>query len=247
MWYRYSQNATAKPPKNNSFIMPKGPNKPWYGNIIVDPSKYGQRFRDWVNSQLHPENERAGEGGLKNWPAAQGGLTNKGITQQEYDNFRKSQNKPVKSVANISNEEVDQILHRNYWARLNAEKLPPMVSQVIASYGLLRGAEEAASELQKIIKRSKPDQEITGNVYNKTLQNAHELSKTKQDEYKLAKALLQSLSSKLLSQKGMGGYKARMDNLQALIDQMYSGKKTQKEISSIQSEIEKEIQSLPVV
>jgi lysozyme family protein len=227
--------------------MPSGQKAPWHQNIILDPSQYGKRFRNWVNSQLRPENERAGEGGLKKWDAKHGGLTNKGITQLEYNNFLKSQNKPTKSVAYISDAEVDQILHRNYWARLNAEKLPPMVSQVIASYGLLRGAEEAASELQKLIKKSKPDQEITGNIYNKTLQNALDLSKTKKDEYNLATSLLQTLSSKLLSQKGMGGYKARMAHLQDLIDKMYSGNKTEKEISSIQSEIDKEIQSLPVV
>lgn len=249
MWYRNSQTKTSKPPLNQggyNFIPPKG-DLPWHKNVVLDPKNYGDKFINWVNSQLHPENEKGGEGGLKNWTESRGGLTNKGITQKEYDAFRLSQNQPLQSVAKIAGEEVRQILHRNYWARLNAENLPPMVSKIIASYGLLRGAEEAATELQKLIKKSVPSQPLTGNIYDKTVQNVKSVAVSKQDEYNLAINLLNNLSSKLLSQKGMGGYKARMDNLRKLIDQMYSKNKTAKEVSELQNQIDVELNSLPLV
>lgn len=250
MWYRFSQTQPSKPPKNKGgykFTMPSGKALPWHANIQLDPSKYSQNFTNWVNSQLHPENDSGGEGGLKNWTESRGGVTNKGITQKEYDAFRLSQNQPLQSVASIAGEEVRQILHRNYWARLNAENLPPMVSKIIASYGLLRGAEEAATELQKLIKKAVPSQPLTGNVYDKTVENVKSLTMSKQAEYNLAISLLNNLSNKLLSQKGMGGYRARMDNLRKLIDQMYSKDKTSKEVSELQKQIDVELNSLPLV
>jgi lysozyme family protein len=250
MWYRNSQTQTSKPPSNKGgyqFTMPSGKPLPWYSNIQLDPSKYSQTFINWVNSQLHPEDERGGEGGLKKWSGPRGGLTNKGITQDEYDAFRKSQNQPLQSVAKIAGEEVRQILHRNYWARLNADKLPPMVAKVVASYGLLRGAEEAATELQKLIKKSIPSQPVTGNIYDKTADNTKQLAITKQAEHDLAILLLNNLSSKLLSQKGMAGYKVRIDNLKKLIDEMYAKNKTPKQVSDLQNQIDVELNNLPLV
>ena len=250
MWYRNSQTQTSKPPSNQGgykFTMPSGNQLPWYSNIQLDPSKYSQNFTNWVNSQLHPEDARGGEGGLKNWKPGRGGLTNKGITQIEYDAFRKSQNQPLQTVAKIAGEEVQQILHRNYWARLNADKLPPMVAKVVASYGLLRGAEEAATELQKLIKQTIPAQPLTGNIYDKTADNTKQIAITKQAEHDLAIRLLNNLSSKLLSQKGMAGYKARINNLKKLIDDMYSKNKTTKQVSELQNQIDSELNSLPLV
>jgi hypothetical protein len=55
------------------------------------------------------------------------------------------------------------------------------------------------------------------------------------------------LRDKLLSQKGMGGYKARMDNLKKMIDDLYLTKKSPSEVSEIQTDIEQEINSLPLV
>jgi len=248
MWYCKSQTQTSKPSLNKggyNFIMPKGNALPWHKNIKLDG--YSKDFIDWKNSQLNPANKSAGEGGLKNWSESRGGLTNKGITQKEYDAFRKSQNQKTQSVEFISQAEVDQILYRNYWARLNAENLPPMVAKVVTTYGLLAGAEEAASELQKIVKKFIPAQEITGNIYNQTAKNVRKLSTTKQQEYSLTMSYFTILRDKLLSQKGMGGYKARMDNLKKMIDDLYLTKKSPSEVSEIQTDIEQEINSLPLV
>jgi len=242
MWYRISQN---NPPLNKGgypFIMPSGKKLPWHENIQLDKSKYSQKFLDWVQSQLHPSKDGAGEGGVKNWSAVRGGLTNKGITQSEYDLFRKSQNKQPQTVKNITADEINQILHRNYWARLNLEKMPEMVAVVIGTFGLLRGAEEAANALQKHLQAKNSKQPITGNIYQTTLQNLLNAANTKEQEYKIAIKMLDELSSRL--DPRLGGYKKRMEYLKTLVDKMYQKSKTPKQVSEAKEEINIELQNL---
>lgn len=236
MWYRTSQN------KGYKFVMP--PEKsPWTKNVILDPKQYGGNFSSWVDLNLHPENPAAGEGGFKQWSVGRGGATQKGITQAEYDLFRKSQNQPQQSVQKISSDEVRQILHRNYWAKLNAEKLPPMVANVVTTMGLLRNTTIAAKALQEAVKKFVPTQQITGNVLDQTVKNVQQVANNKKAEYDLAITLFNELKAHLDAQKNMGGYKARMDTLKQKIDQMYS-KNPPKQTSLLQQEITTELQNL---
>ena len=236
MWYRTSQN------KGYKFVMPQE-KSPWTKNVILDPKQYGSNFSSWVDLNLHPENPAAGEGGFKQWSAGRGGATQKGITQAEYDLFRKSQNQPQQSVQKISGDEVRQILHRNYWAKLGAEKLPPMVANVVTTMGLLRNTTIAAKALQEAIKKFVPTQQITGNVLDQTVKNVNQVAKNKKAEYDLAITLLNELKAHLDAQKNMGGYKARMDALKQKIDQMYS-QNPSKQTSQLQQEITTELQNL---
>ena len=260
MWYRFSDSKNNKPPANRSkpptrqnkppvnppypFIPPKGDVLPWHGNIVLDKSKYSPQFRSWVQSQLHPTTDGAGEGGVKNWDATRGGLTNKGITQSEYNDFRKSQDKTPQSVRYISGDEVNQILHRNYWARLNLEKMPDMIAMVIGTFGLLRGAEEAASALQEHLQKTNSSQPITGNIYKTTIENLKKATKTKQKEYEIAVKMIDELSSRL--DPSLGGYKKRIDYLRKLIENMYKNSKSLQEVSSLKQEIETELQNLSI-
>lgn len=55
------------------------------------------------------------EGGYSNNPNDLGGATNKGVTQNTYNAYLHSKNKPTKDVKNISDYEVKDIYYRNYW------------------------------------------------------------------------------------------------------------------------------------
>lgn len=57
----------------------------------------------------------AREGGYVNHPNDSAGSTNKGVTQQVYNTYRKSLNMPEQSVLHIEPTEVKNIFTDNYW------------------------------------------------------------------------------------------------------------------------------------
>lgn len=63
------------------------------------------------------------EGGYVNNPNDLGGATNKGITQNTYNAWLKSQNKPLKDVRNITDAEVESIYYQNYWLKAGCNKM----------------------------------------------------------------------------------------------------------------------------
>lgn len=63
------------------------------------------------------------EGGYVNNPNDKGGATNKGITQNTYNAWLKSQGKESKDVRNITDSEVEQIYYNNYWLAAGCEKM----------------------------------------------------------------------------------------------------------------------------
>lgn len=66
------------------------------------------------------------EGGYVNNPNDKGGATNKGITQNTYNNWLKVQGKPSKDVKNITDKEVRDIYHKNYWLASGCDKMTPV-------------------------------------------------------------------------------------------------------------------------
>lgn len=70
------------------------------------------------------------EGGYVNDPDDHGGATNKGIIQGTYDAYRKSHNKHVQSVKNISDAEVSDIYYNNYWLKANCHKMTPVFAVI---------------------------------------------------------------------------------------------------------------------
>lgn len=63
------------------------------------------------------------EGGYVNNPNDKGGATNKGITQNTYNSWLKSQGKESKDVRNITDSEVEQIYYKNYWLAAGCDKM----------------------------------------------------------------------------------------------------------------------------
>lgn len=63
------------------------------------------------------------EGGFADDPDDKGGATNKGITQNTYNAWLKSQNKTLKSVRDITNEEVERIYYSRYWLAAGCNKM----------------------------------------------------------------------------------------------------------------------------
>lgn len=63
------------------------------------------------------------EGGYSNNPNDLGGATNKGITQNTYNAWLKSQGKSSKDVKNITDAEVEKIYYKNYWLAAGCDKM----------------------------------------------------------------------------------------------------------------------------
>lgn len=63
------------------------------------------------------------EGGYVNNPNDKGGATNKGITQETYNNWLISQGKFRKDVKFISQQEVEEIYYKNYWLKAGCDKM----------------------------------------------------------------------------------------------------------------------------
>lgn len=101
------------------------------------------------------------EGGFVNDKDDKGGATNKGITQRTYNSYRKNKGKAVRSVACISDDEVEDIYYSMYWIPAGCDKMNPKFAAlcfdtavnmgvgVVPATGMTRNAEflKAASYL----------------------------------------------------------------------------------------------------
>jgi lysozyme family protein len=61
------------------------------------------------------------EGGYSDVPGDDGGATNMGITQGEYNTWRESHELGIQSVRDISMAEVQTIYHDNYWGAVRGD------------------------------------------------------------------------------------------------------------------------------
>jgi lysozyme family protein len=91
------------------------------------------------------------EGGYVDHPKDPGGPTNKGVTQEVYDDWRKSQNLPVQSVRNIADSEVAAIYKNLYWDRISGDNLPSGVDFAVFDYAVNSGVSRAAKTLQAVV------------------------------------------------------------------------------------------------
>lgn len=71
------------------------------------------------------------EGGYVNNSNDKGGATNKGITQNTYNAWLKSQNLPLKDIKNISDKEVEQIYYKNYWMAAGCDKMDKVFAIIV--------------------------------------------------------------------------------------------------------------------
>ena len=63
------------------------------------------------------------EGGYVNNPNDLGGCTNKGITQNTYDEWLSSKGLAKKDVKNITDKEVEEIYYKNYWLKAGCNNM----------------------------------------------------------------------------------------------------------------------------
>lgn len=91
------------------------------------------------------------EGGYSNLAADRGGATNKGITQSEYDKYRRDHGWASRSVKLISDDEVAAIYEGNYWVPTKAQWLPDPLAYVMFDTGVLMGVGTAKKLLNRAL------------------------------------------------------------------------------------------------
>lgn len=93
------------------------------------------------------------EGGISDRPlkADPGGLTNMGVTQKVYDNWRSLRGLPAKSVREITSQEVIAIAKANYWNTVQGDKLPSGVDFAVFDFSFNSGPAQAVKELQRVL------------------------------------------------------------------------------------------------
>lgn len=93
------------------------------------------------------------EGGVSDRPLKDdpGGLTNMGVTQAVYDNWRALRGLPQKSVREITVQEVIAIAKANYWNPVQGDKLPSGVDFAVFDYAFNSGPSQAIKDLQRAL------------------------------------------------------------------------------------------------
>lgn len=91
------------------------------------------------------------EGGLSNHSSDKGGLTNYGITQRTYDNYRKVFSLDDFSVKDITMLEVQWIYYNNYWLASYCYRLPYPLNHVMFDSSVNHGSSKAIKILQRIL------------------------------------------------------------------------------------------------
>ena len=88
------------------------------------------------------------EGGKVDDPADPGGRTNKGITQATYDRFRARKGMQRRDVFVITDDEVQEIYHDQYWNLIKGDQLPPGVDLVVMDGAVNSGPAQSIKWLQ---------------------------------------------------------------------------------------------------
>jgi lysozyme family protein len=91
------------------------------------------------------------EGGYVNHPRDPGGATNLGVTQDVYNDFRKSRGLDLRSVKFIGGNEVGTIYRDQYWNAVKAPELPAGVDYCIFDFAVNSGPTRAAKFLQRAV------------------------------------------------------------------------------------------------
>lgn len=92
------------------------------------------------------------EGGYVNHPKDPGGATNKGVTQRVYDAFLRRKGLKVKSVKEISHDEVLEIYRTQYWNTISGDLLPEGLDYAVYDFAVNSGPSRAIKFLQKILR-----------------------------------------------------------------------------------------------
>ncbi|HJR83458.1 MAG TPA: glycosyl hydrolase 108 family protein [Sphingomicrobium sp.] len=93
------------------------------------------------------------EGGVSDRPERDdpGKLTNKGVTQAVYDQWRSLRGLPSKSVREITRNEAVAIAKANYWAPIRGDQLPSGVDFAVFDFSFNSGPAQAVRDLQRVL------------------------------------------------------------------------------------------------
>ena len=90
------------------------------------------------------------EGGLSDHEADRGGRTNLGITQKNYDAFRKASGKPPRPVDEINGAEVEEF-YAQYWKDAHCGYMPEPLDLQVFDAAVNHGAGRAIKLLQRVL------------------------------------------------------------------------------------------------
>lgn len=91
------------------------------------------------------------EGGYSNDAHDPGGPTDFGVTQAEYNSYRRLSGSPTQSVKLISMAEVTAIYRGNYWDVVKSDMLPSGLDYCVFDDAVNAGPHEAILELQRAV------------------------------------------------------------------------------------------------
>lgn len=90
------------------------------------------------------------EGGNDDDPADHGGRTSRGVTQREYDAWRRAQGKPTRDVWTADDSEISTIYHDEYWNPL-CDNFPTGIDYLYFDMAVNAGPHRAAVLLQRAL------------------------------------------------------------------------------------------------
>ena len=91
------------------------------------------------------------EGGYSNDPGDDGGPTDLGVIQVEYNAERREEGLPLQSVRNITMAEAEDVYRRKYWQPMACDKLNPGVANAVFDSGVNSGIGRGVQWLQRAI------------------------------------------------------------------------------------------------
>ena len=81
------------------------------------------------------------EGGYVNHPSDPGGETKYGISKRAY---------PDVNIADLTEEDAEELYFKDYWSRIKGEELPAGVACVVMDYAVNSGISRASKALQSV-------------------------------------------------------------------------------------------------
>lgn len=91
------------------------------------------------------------EGGYVNHPKDPGRATNRGVTQRVYDDYRRRNGLPVRSVRYLNETERLAIYRGSYWNPVKGDQLPPGVGYVVYDGAVNSGVSQSLKWLQRAL------------------------------------------------------------------------------------------------
>lgn len=122
------------------------------------------------------------EGGFVNDPADSGGATNRGVTQDIYDRYRKSIGQPKVGVNGITMQEVSDIYFNLFWKAYHCYEFPYPFSGALFDFSVTSGA-NAIKVAQRLVGFN--DDDVDGIMGLKTIGAVQALTRTPDDTLKL--------------------------------------------------------------